>query len=136
MLNGYTYDLAISYASEQFEYVREFADAMIDRGYDVFLDRYETVRLLSTFLHEELYSIFRNESRHVILFISDEYSTKPHALWEAKITIARSIFYPGCFTVARFSNAQVPCIDESYLYLDTEKFTAMELAELMSKKLT
>lgn len=136
MVNDYTYDLAISYASEQLEYVREFADAMIDRGYSVFLDRYETVRLLSTFLHEELYSIFRNESRHIILFISDEYSAKPHALWEAKITIARSIFNPNCFTVARFTDAQVPCIDESYLYLDIKKYTALELAELMSKKLT
>lgn len=132
---SYTYDLAISYASEQLSYVQEFADCMIENGFHIFLDRYNTGRLLSTFLHEELYSIFKKESRHIILFISDEYPTKPHALWEARTTVVRSIFQPACFTVVRFSDAIVPCVDESYLFLDANQLSPKEIAEIMSSRL-
>jgi len=78
------YDFAVSYCANNIEYVQKVVDEFKRRNFEVFFDRYDYDRLVCTFLHEELYSIFTYETKYAILFISNEYLTGRHPMWEAR----------------------------------------------------
>lgn len=129
------YTLGVSYASEDFEYVNKFVKAIKNNGISVFFDRDEYIRLISTYLHEELYSIFSSECEHCIVFVSNDYINKGHTMWEARTILSTSMEKKCYFSVANFDHSTLPGLHKDFLQIELNQYSPEELAEIMIQKL-
>jgi len=76
-----TYDVAISYASEDRPYVQQVAAELVARGIRPFYDQNEEVALWGEDLFETLQDVYMSKSHLAVLFISEHYAKKNgHAL--------------------------------------------------------
>lgn len=134
------YDFAVSYCADNIDYVQKVVDAFKARDFEVFFDRYDYDRLVCTFLHEELYSIFTYEAKHAILFISNDYLTRPHPMWEARSAVAESVFRPNYLMVVLCDNVDIEkiskelCINRNYLYIKQSDHSPESLVTLLIEK--
>src|SRR5271167_3829968 len=79
MDNGaFEYDVCLSFAGEDREYVEAVAKELRDRGIRVFYDRYATVELWGKELYEHLHYVYQKAARYCVLFVSDAYA---HKVW-------------------------------------------------------
>mgnify|MGYP000937018054 CR=1 FL=1 len=69
----YYYDVVLSFAGEDREYVEECADILTALGIKVFYDSYEQDVLWGKDLYTFLADIYSNKARYVIVFISQHY---------------------------------------------------------------
>ena len=134
------YDFAISYCADNIKYVQQVVDEIKNKNYNIFFDRYNYDRLVCTFLHEELYNIFTYESKQAILFISNEYLTRAHPMWEARSAVAESVFRPNYLLVVLSDDVDIEkiskalCINRNYLYIRQSEHTPQSLANLLIEK--
>ena len=70
------YDVALSFAGEDRDYVGRVAEALRRRGINVFYDEYERSDLWGKDLYAHLSSIYSEKSRYVVMFISKFYEEK------------------------------------------------------------
>jgi hypothetical protein len=103
-----TYDVAISYASEDRPYVQQVAAELVARGIRPFYDQNEEVALWREDLFETLQDVYMSKSHLAVLFISEHYAKKNgHALnGEARSRVHfRShtrTFFPHISTIQSF----------------------------------
>src|SRR5438093_4010835 len=71
---GRRWDVALSFAGAQREYVGQVAQALKARGVRCFYDADEKVRLWGRNLAEELPRIYAHESAAVVVFVSADYA--------------------------------------------------------------
>lgn len=71
-----TYDVAISYASEDRPYVQQVAAELVARGIRPFYDQNEEVALWREDLFETLQDVYMSKSHLAVLFISEHYAKK------------------------------------------------------------
>ena len=70
------YEVALSFAGEQRNYVEDVARALQSRGIAVFYDDFERIRLWGKHLVEELHDVYENRASYAVMFISREYVDK------------------------------------------------------------
>ena len=70
------YDVALSFAGEDREFVRRAADVLQAERVSVFFDEFETVRLWGKDLAVELALIYGKLARFVVPFVSASYASK------------------------------------------------------------
>lgn len=70
--DGYDYDVCLSFAGEQRDYVEQVARRLIDSGLRVFYDLDEQAKLWGKDLYEHLDDVYRNKAKYCLLFISQE----------------------------------------------------------------
>ena len=70
------YDFALSYASEDREYVQQIASALLQANKRVFFDHHDRPRLLGRKLDQELDTIFSKRSTFCVVFASRHYAAK------------------------------------------------------------
>lgn len=129
------YTLGVSYASEDIEYVNQFVQTIKNNNISVFFDRDEYIRLISTYLHEELYNIFSAECEHCIIFLSKNYLRKSHTLWEMRTILNTSLEKKCYFSVANFDNSVFPGLPTDFFQIDITQYSPEKLATTMIKKL-
>ena len=71
---GRRWDVALSFAGTEREYVGQVAQALKARGIRCFYDADEQVRLWGTHLAEELPRIYAREAAAVVVFVSADYA--------------------------------------------------------------
>jgi hypothetical protein len=74
----YTYDVALSFAGPDREYVEHVADLLTHNGVAVFYDKYEEADLWGKNLYTHLSDIYSNKSRYCVMFVSQHYAER---LW-------------------------------------------------------
>ena len=67
------YEVALSFAGEQRDYVESVARALQSRGIAVFYDGFARVHLWGKDLVEELHEVFEHRAALAVMFISKEY---------------------------------------------------------------
>ena len=67
------YNVAVSYASEQRSYVERFVKRLHSLKLQVYYDRDEQAQMVGKILDQELHKIYIQQSRHCVLFLSNEY---------------------------------------------------------------
>src|SRR5580704_17842789 len=87
---GWRWDVALSFAGGQRDYVGQVAAALKARGVRCFYDADEQVRLWGTHLAEELPRIYAEESAAVVVFVSAEYAGQPWTRLERRAALARA----------------------------------------------
>src|SRR5438132_9667047 len=78
MKEDYKYDVALSFAGEDREYVQRVATRLITLDIKVFYDNFETTTLWGKDLYQYLSDIYSKEARYTVIFISRNYTRK---LW-------------------------------------------------------
>ena len=128
------YDVALSFAGEQREYVQAVARAIAGR-LRVFYDEYEQTALWGKNLYEHLDHVYRNASRYCVLFISKEYAAKVYPTHERRSAQARALVENTEYILpVRFDATEVPGLPPTVGYIDATKITPEELAALLCEK--
>src|SRR5262249_34875236 len=133
----YRYDVALSYASEEREYVQGVATALGRSGGPFFYDRHELGRSWGNDLRAHLNAVYGGQSRFIVLFVSAHYAAKVWPGEELRIAQAEAIRRKGeaCLLPARFDDTDIPGLSPTIAYVDCRFTTPDELAALIVKRL-
>lgn len=130
-----TYDVALSFAGEDRPYVSQVAEYVKNRGLKVFYDSFFDVELWGKDLTETLDSIYRNETRFVIMFVSSSYLKKEWTNFERKSALAAALKYRNEYVLpVRFDDTDLPGLAPVIGYKDARVISADALAEMIIAK--
>ena len=91
-MHKYKYDVALSFASEQRNYVKQIADELTALGIKVFYDNNQQVDLWGKNLFRYLEKIYFEDSYYCVMFISKEYKQKNWTRYESEILEERNFY--------------------------------------------
>jgi hypothetical protein len=132
----YKYDVALSYASEEEQYVDAVAIALRAQKVKVFYDRFFSVDLWGKDLVEELDEIYRKQSKYVVIFISRSYAAKMWTKHELRSALARALEQDGEYVLpARFDDTELKGVRPTTKYQDLTNVSPQACAELIQAKL-
>lgn len=116
------YDIAISYASENRDYVARVVRILELEGFSVFFAEQNQEMLTASNLLETLYPIYKWDSLFIAAFISESYLKKDYTMQEASIALTRSREERrNCLIPICFGNARLPDLNPDIVYLSGEK---------------
>ncbi len=130
------YDVALSFAGEQRDYVRAVASELAKHRIRVFFDEQSEVALWGKDLGEELQRIYMKASNVVVMFVSADYATKSWPIHERRSALSRAINERREYVLpARFDDTELPGLSPSVSYLPLTGRTPATLAENIMQKL-
>jgi len=130
------WDVALSFAGTERDYVGQVAAALKARGVSCFYDADEQVRLWGTYLAEELPRIYAEESAAVVVFVSAEYAGRDWTRLERRAALARAVAEAGVFVLpARFDDSELPGLLPDVVTVDLRRYTPAQFADLVVAKL-
>ena len=133
--DAFEYDVCLSFAGEQREYVRNTADVLQRRGIKVFFDEYEEADMWGKDLYEHLAIIYNQKAQYCIIFASKEYAGKVRTSHERQNAQARALQGKGEYILpARFDDTDIPGIRSTIGYINLKTKSPDQLAELFAKK--
>ncbi len=131
------YDVALSYAGEDRDYVEKVASSLREKGVRVFYDEYERVMLWGKNLYEHLQDVYENKARFTVAFISSHYVKKPWANHEMQSAQARAFRENQEYILpVRFDETEIPGLLKTVAYISLKDLASDELAELIREKLS
>ena len=134
--NGHEFDVGLSFAGEQRDYVAEVARELKSYGISVFYDRAEQVTLWGKHLLPYLDEIYQLKCQYCILFISKEYAEKRWTNHELKSAQERAFRENREYILpARFDNTKIPGLHDTISYIDLRPVSPKEFATLIREKL-
>ena len=130
------YDVVLSFAGEDREYVEKVAEFLESHGVVVFYDKYEEVTLWGKDLAEHFDGVYRKQGRYCVMFISHHYAEKVWTRHERKSALARALEERVEYLLpARFDDTEIPGLRPTIGYLDLRKLTPEQLGERTLQKL-
>ena len=130
----YYYDVVLSFAGEDREYVEECADILTALGIKGFYDSYEQDVLWGKDLYTFLADIYSNKARYAIVFISQHYVKKCWTKHEFKFINERMFNSETEYLLPVFLDDTKLCgIPETQGYLTNK--TPYEVAVMFAKKI-
>lgn len=136
MLSPFAYDVGLSFAGEDREYVEEVATTLKAYGVDVFYDDFERAALWGKDLYEYLDSVYRAQCRFCVVFISEHYAKKPWPRHERRSAQARDLVGGSEYVLpARFDDTEVPGILTTTGFIDLRTASPADVAVLIAQKL-
>ena len=130
------YDVALSFAGEDREYVLQVAGLLEERGIEVFYDEFEKIKLWGKDLYQYLSNLYKNEADYTVVFISEHYARKSWTNHELKSVQARAFAESQEYILpVRFDNTEISGILPTTGYLDISNMNPSELAENIIQKL-
>jgi hypothetical protein len=134
--DSFDFDVCLSFAGEDRQFVSQVAQELRRRGVRVFYDEYEQVDLWGKDLYVHLDDVYRNAARYCILFASDAYAGKLWTNHERQSAQARAFEENAEYLLpARFDDTAVPGLRPTVGYIDLRKHTPAQFAELITKKI-
>lgn len=129
------FDVALSFAGEQREYVREVATILESKGIKVFYDEFYESHLWGKNLVDYFKDVYYSKSNYCIMFISKEYISKMWPVHERKCATARDIEKFGEYILpVVFDKIQVSGLDPAKKYLSAKKYTPQQIADMFIEK--
>jgi hypothetical protein len=130
------YDIVLSFAGEDRMYVEEVAAFLNERGVVAFYDKYEQVTLWGKNLQEHFESIYRQQARYCVMFISKYYADKVWTRHERRAALARAMAERAEYVLpARFDDTEIPGLSPVVGYLDLKNVPPKQLGEMILLKL-
>ena len=130
-----TYDVCLSFASEDREYVENVASEARDRKIHVFYDKYEQVELWGKNLYDHLADVYQNRARFCVIFISRHYREKLWTNHERQNAQARAFRENKEYLLpVRFDNTEIPGLAATVGYIDASNKSPMELAQMIEQR--
>ena len=88
---GWRWDVALSFAGAQRDYVEQVAEALKARGVRCFYDADEQIELWGKYLAEELPTIYAEQAAAVVVFVSAEYAARDWTRLERRAALSRAV---------------------------------------------
>lgn len=131
---GKKYDVALSFAGEDRDYVEAVAIALRNNGLRVFYDKFEEADLIGRNLVDHLSDVYQRRARLCILFVSKAYASKPFPRLERQSAQATALLRDEPYIIpVRLDNADVPGLLSTIAYVSGK--TPQALAQLITAKL-
>jgi TIR domain len=129
------YDVALSFAGEDRQYVEKVAEGLRAAGVSVFYDGFERAALWGKDLAEHLGEVYGKNSRFVVMFLSRAYAAKAWPNHEKQFAIGRQLASgERRILPARFDDTEIAGIASTIGYLDLRVLTPEKLVELIRQK--
>jgi TIR domain len=133
---GYEYDVCLTFAGENRDYVEMVARGLQAKGVRVFYDEDETTTLWGKNLVEYFDWVYRKASRYCVMFISEHYAKKPWTRHERRSALARALEEDEEYILpARFDDTELEGLPPTVGYLDLAEIAPATLIEHILKKL-
>jgi len=132
----YEYDVCLSFAGEQREYVEEVAHYLECNDIRVFYDEFQKSDLWGKDLYEHLSYIYSQAARFCVLFISKEYAEKIWTSHERKSAQARALRERSEYILpVLFDDTSIPGMLPTVGYLDARVTPAEEVSQRLIEKI-
>ena len=129
------YDVMLSLAGEDRDYVEQVARVLTESGAKIFYDRYEEDTLWGKDMLVHFQEVVKR-ARYFLPFISKYYVSKVWPTVEAKAALARAISEKREFVLpARFDDSELPGLLGTIGYIDLRNRTPEEFARIVLKKI-
>jgi hypothetical protein len=134
--DAFKYDVALSFAGEDREYVAQVAAILERAGVRLFYDEYERVTLWGKDLYVHLQGVYASASRYTVMFISQYYARKLWTNHERQAAQSRAFSERREYILpARFDDTEIPGVLPTIGYIDIREMPAEEFARLILQKL-
>ena len=132
----FEYDVALSFAGENREFVEDVATFLKDMGIRVFYDKFEADNLWGKNLYDHLQEVYKEKAKYSILFISEHYKKKNWTTHERQSAQARAFEETKEYILpVRFDNTEIPGINSTVGYLDANEYNPIDIAKIFIKKI-
>lgn len=133
---AFKYDICLSFAAEDCEYVEKVAAHLLSLGVTVFYDKYEQADLGGKDLYIPLDEVYRKTARYCIVFISEHYGKKLSTNYERKSAQARAFTENNEYLLpARFDATAIPGILPTIGFISLKGLTPETFSGLVKSKL-
>jgi hypothetical protein len=133
---GRRWDVALSFAAAQRDYVGQVARALRARGVRCFYDAGEQVQLWGKYLAEELPAIYGERAAAVVVFISAEYAERDWTRLERRAALNRAVRERREYVLpARFDDTPLPGLLSDLVAVDLRGRTPEQCAAMIAAKL-
>ena len=130
------YDVCLSFAGEDRDFVQQVASRLRYRGISVFYDGYEQVDLWGKDLYVHLDNIYRKAAQYCVIFISRHYAMKLWSNHERQSSQARAFHENREYILpARFDDTEIPGLPPTIGYIDLRQIAPTEFADMIAQKL-
>jgi hypothetical protein len=130
------YEVVLSFAGEDREYVEKVAEYLKNNNVKVFYDKYEEVTLWGKDLTEHLDKVYRGSARYCVMFVSKNYANKVWTSHERRSALAKAIEEKEEYILpARFDDTEIPGLRHTISYVDLSKKTPDKLGKMILQKL-
>jgi len=134
--SGFLYDVALSFAGEDRDYVRAVAESLRQKDKRVFFDEFEKARLWGKDLYQHLNEVYKSKSQVCVIFASEQYAKKRWTSHELRSAQARAFAENTEYLLpVRLDDTSIPGLNETVGYLDGRETSPTELAALLIEKL-
>ena len=130
------YQVALSFAGEQREYVEEVARHLQARSIAVFYDEFESAQLWGKDAVEAFHEVYSTRAKYVVMFISSDYVTKFWPRHERRSALSRMLKEErDNILPVRFDDTLVPGLPDTMLYLEANEYSPAELSAVIANKI-
>jgi len=135
-MENYVYDVALSFAGEDREYVSRVAEFLQSINVKVFYDKFEEGDLWGKDLFIYLNNVYQRMSKYCVVFISKYYKEKLWTNHEMKAAFARAFQQKSEYLLpVRFDDTELQGINLTIGYLDLKNIEPDELGRIIARKL-
>jgi hypothetical protein len=136
MKKKYAFDVALSFAGEDNDYVRKVATFLYKQNIKVFYAGFEEFNLWGKDLYTYLSDVYKDQAKYTVMFISEFYAKKLWTNHERKNAQARAFNENYEYILpARFDNTKIPGVLDTIGYIKLDKLTPNDFGLLICKKL-
>ena len=134
--DDYRYDVCLSFAGEDRDYVDKVAEELRAAGVRVFYDLYEQVDLWGKDLYVHLNDIYSGAAKYCVLFASHYYARKIWTNHEREAAQERAIHAHREYILpAKFDDTKIPGLRSTVGHIDLHKIKPPALAKMIIDKL-
>jgi len=133
---GHEYEIVLSFAGEDRDYVERVAAILKASDVSVFYDNYEEATLWGKDLVEHLHKVYSGSARFCVMFISKHYGEKVWPTHERRSAFEKAVESKEEYILpARFDDTDLPGLRKTVGYVDLRRKTPEHLAILILQKL-
>jgi TIR domain len=130
------WDVALSFAGAQRDYVEQVAEGLKARGVRYFYDDDEQVELWGKPLAEALPTIYSEQAAAVVVFVSAEYAARDWTRLERQAALGRAVQERREYVLpARFDDTPLPGLLPDVSYIDLRTKAPQQFAAVIVSKL-
>ncbi len=133
----FEFDMAVSFAGEDREFVESFVEGVQAAGRTVFYDADHAAEMWGADLAEFFEDVFRKRSRFAVLFISRHYAAKMWTRHERRAALARGLTQPDPYVLpVRLDDTELPGLVPTVGYLDARQYGVNGVVQAAVTKIT
>ena len=131
------YDVTLSFAGEDRHYAEKLANLLKAGGYSVFYDDYEKAELWGKNLYDHFSSVYKDQARYCVMFLSKHYERKLWTRHERQSAQARAFGESKEYILPiRLDDTEIPGILGTLGYLDFHSMSIEAIYQTLVEKLS